>query len=165
MNFYIFRHGETYFSKNNLDYNEHVEDAQILAEGFPALEHLGGFLKNVETDINISSTYKRCRQTVKIVGRRSEKKFVFEALLRDWDSRNETVEGTANRITDFHQQLTANDQQLKSVCICSHGYPIAMLKSLILTGKVDLSKLDDYPETGVLLIIKHGKVEEIDFNS
>lgn len=164
MNYYIFRHGKTFFSKNDIPYGNQVETAKILPEAIPPLERLAKYLKNIKTDFNVSSTYTRCRQTAEIVEKISGKKFEFDPLLHDWDPRNETVEDTAKRIETFYIQLTTSNLQPKSVCICTHGYPLAMLKSLVVTSTIDLSKINDYPTTGVLLVIKDGKAEEIDFN-
>ena len=61
MNFYIFRHGATYYSKYDISYGEQVETAEILPEGIAAVKRLGKYLKNIDTDFNVSSPYQRCR--------------------------------------------------------------------------------------------------------
>lgn len=166
MNLYIFRHGKTAFTGNNpyqdKVYGDQVEVAEILPEAIPVIVKLGKFMKGIKTDFNVSSPFLRCRQTVDIVEKHSGKKFVFDPLLHDIDHRTETVEMVARRITEFYQRLMTKDY--KAVSICSHGYPIAMLKSLALEGKVNMSKLMDYPTPGVLLSIVEGKASYKDFN-
>lgn len=162
MNFYIFRHGKTEFSGTNLEYEDQVESAEILPEGVPVLERLGSYLKDISTDFNISSTFLRCRQTVDIVSTISGKKFEFNTMLHDIDYRFETEKDVAKRITEFYRGLKTKDY--KSVAICAHGYPISMLKYLILDGKVNMNKLMDFPKTGELLTIENGKVSYKDFN-
>ncbi len=168
MDFYIFRHGKTEFSgktpSEDHNYGEKTETAEILPEAIPPLERLGKYLKSIKTDFNVSSPYLRCKQTVAIVGKFSGKEFTFDTLLHDIDHRVESVEDTARRMEAFYSQLTSHYPPRSSVAICTHGYPIAMLKSLALTSKVDLSKINDYPTTGVLLSIKDGKVSYKDFN-
>lgn len=164
MDYYIFRHGPTYFSKKGIPYGDQVETAEILKEGFPAIERLGKYLKGIKTDFNVTSPYLRCRQTVEIVSKNSDKFFEINNLLHDYDPRNETIEDNAKRITDFYNDLITHTPEYSSVAICTHGYPIAMLKDLVLTGKIDLSKINDYPETGVLTVIKNSTISEINFN-
>ncbi len=166
MNLYIFRHGKTEFTgdkpSQDMAYGEKVETAQIVPQGIAAIERLGNYLKDVESDFNVSSTFLRCRQTVAIVEKFSGKKFEYDALLHDWDPRNETVEDSAKRIEGFYLKLKAANYA--SVCICTHGYPIAMLKSLGLKGRVDFADLPNYPTTGTLTVIKNAQAEVIDFN-
>lgn len=162
MNFYIFRHGKTAFSGTNLEYEDQVETAPVLPEGVPPLEQLGKYLKDIPTDFNVSSVFLRCQQTVDIVSTISGKRFEFDILLHDIDYRFETEKDVAKRITEFYDKLVA--QKHSSVAICTHGYPISMLKYLILEGKVNMSKLMDFPKTGVLLSIEDGKVSYKDFN-
>ncbi len=164
--FYIFRHGKTEFSGkdpwHDRSYGEKTETAEILPEGIPALERLGKYLKDIPTEFNVSSPYVRCRETVAIVGEFAEKKFIFDPHLHDIDHRVESVQDTANRIETFYSELITHNYS--SVAVCTHGYPIAMLKSLALTGKVNLLKITDYPTTGVLLSIEDGVVSYKDFN-
>jgi broad specificity phosphatase PhoE len=168
MNWYIFRHGKTAFSGKtpwqDRSYGSKTETAEILPEGIPVLKRLGKYLKDIATDFNVSSPYLRCKQTVAIVGNESGKHFTFDPLLHDIDHRVEKPWDTAKRITAFYKELTTHNPPHTSVCVCTHGYPIAMLKSLILTGKVNLLRIMDYPTTGVLLSIVDGKVSYEDFN-
>jgi broad specificity phosphatase PhoE len=163
MNFYIFRHAITYFSKNNLPYGDQIESAEILPEGVPAIERLGKYLKDISTDSNFTSPYKRCIQTSNIVTKMSEKNFVVDANLRDWDYRNETLDAMIQRIKLFMENIT--NQKLSSIAICTHGYPINAIISYIKKGMIDESDLDGYPDPGVLVIIKGRSIEYKDFNS
>lgn len=165
-NIYIFRHGKTKFtgSRSIFDrpYGKMTETAEILPEAKPALTKMGKYLKDYASDFNVSSPFLRCRQTVAIVGRLAGKNFVFDERLRDINHSVEGVMDVAKRIKSFYEEISAKN--LESICICSHGYPIAMLKSLFTKGKVNYLKLLDYPPPGVLIIIKDGKVTQKDFN-
>jgi broad specificity phosphatase PhoE len=161
MDFYIFRHGETYFSKNKLPYyEEQIESAEILPEGIPAIEKLAHKLKNIQTDANFTSPYRRCLQTTEIVEKISGKKFKIDERLHDFKS--EPIKKMAERLNRFLKEI--KDKNYKSIAICTHGYPIAVLRSLITKGKFELDKLNYYPKPGILTVIKNGKVKLIDFN-
>lgn len=162
MNYHIFRHGETYFSKKNIGYGDQTETAAILESGIPAIKRLAEYLKKIKTDANFSSTYLRCRQTVEIVSSITQKEFTFDENLRDYYSTNETIEDVVNRIKIFYNSLQA--KSYKSVSICTHGYPIAILIDFIMQGKFYMNNLGNYPKPGILVIIKDKKVELIDFN-
>ena len=153
MDYYIFRHAQTYYSKNKVEYGKHAKDAEILPEGIPSIKRLANYLKEIPTDKNYVSSYKRCQETANIVTEITSKKFEVEERLRDYSPAfEETVEEMIERIKSFFESLNA--APYKSVAICSHGFPIGALKQLILGKTVDPQKLDDYPKPGVLLIIK-----------
>lgn len=160
--FYIFRHAETYFSKNNINYGDKTETAPILEEGIPTIKRLAEYLQNIKTDANFSSTYLRCRQTVEIVSSITQKEFTFDENLRDYYTKNETIEDVVGRIKTFYDSLRTNS--FKSVAICTHGYPIAMLTDFITKGKFDMNNLGNYPQPGILTVIKKKEVELVDFN-
>ena len=120
------------------------------------------FLKDAQTDFNVSSPFLRCRQTVEIIEEITENEFVFNPLLHDIIHSEESVKDVAKRITKFYEELTSHNY--KAVAICSHGFPIAMLKSLATEGNVDMSKLMDYPTPGILVTIRDKKVSFKDFN-
>jgi broad specificity phosphatase PhoE len=162
MNFYIFRHAMTYFSKNDVPYGDQVESAEILPEGIPIVKKLALYLKNIKTDVNFSSPYKRCRQTVEIVKEITGKDFTFDERLHDYNPRNENIEEMFKRLTGLYGIL--KEKNYKNVAICTHGFPIATLIALMTKGKVDESDLENYPDTGILVIVKDKKVEYLDFN-
>jgi broad specificity phosphatase PhoE len=159
---YIFRHAETYFSKHDIPYGEMMESAEILPEGIPAVESLAKYLQGVETDANFSSPYIRCRQTIEIIEGVTEKKFLFDEKLKDWDSRKETLGKMISRIKNFYAELARSNYQ--NIAICTHGYPINALIALAKKGRVKSSDLYHYPQPGVLVIIKNKEVNYVDFN-
>lgn len=160
MNFYIFRHSETYFSKTDTPYGKSEDTAEILPEGIPVTERLAGHLKNIRFDELFSSPYKRCVQTVEIIGKIIKQKFSFDEKLSEF--RNENIQEMVARLENFIKSLEGKNYN--NIAICTHGYPIAVLTDLILKGEFDEKNLDNYPNPGVLLIFKEGKLEKIDFN-
>jgi broad specificity phosphatase PhoE len=42
---------------------------EILPEGIPAVKRLADYLKDIKTDINFTSPYLRCKQTVDIISK------------------------------------------------------------------------------------------------
>src|SRR3989337_3356148 len=88
--FYILRHGHTYASWNRIPYGETLYSADIIQQGIKSIKKIGKYLKNIESDYNVSSEFKRCRQTVEIISKISGGKFEFDARL------NEDVEEDKN---------------------------------------------------------------------
>ena len=162
MNYYIFRHAETYFSKFNLHYGNMVENAEILPEGIPAIKRLADHLKTIKTDKNYTSPYKRCLQTVGIINKITGWIFNTDDRLHDYNRNIETIPEMIQRIERFHNEI--NQSGLKVVAVCTHGYPISALIQLITKDSVSIPDLDNYPKSGVLTIIKNKKIEEIDFS-
>ncbi|MBP9719180.1 MAG: histidine phosphatase family protein [Candidatus Levybacteria bacterium] len=161
--YYIFRHGETFATKNGTGYGVRMLSAPILPEASPALTRLGAYLKNIPTDFNISSALKRCRQTVEIIGKESEKQFVFDKRLNDYflESSGHFIK----RLKSVLAEIEANDYQ--SIAICTHGACISTLISL-LTAKKDMRveyNFFKYPPPGVLTIIEGNNVQEVNFNT
>lgn len=160
MNYYIFRHAQTYFTKNHVMYEDKIETAKILKEGIPAITRLAKYLKNKKTDANFSSPYLRCKQTVEIVGKISGKEFVFDKRLGEFNA--ETIEEMADRLSKFYEEIKGKNY--KNIAICTHGYPIAVLRSFITRDKFEEEELNSYPSPGFLMIIRNKKVEYINFN-
>lgn len=162
MNIYIFRHAETYFSKNQIAYRDQIESADILPEGIPAIERLAKYLNDIKTEVNFTSPYKRCQQTSKIVSDITSKKFETDDDLRDWDPRKERTEEMIKRILKFSRNLQSTN--LKSALICTHGYPINALIAYFTKGFIREADLPNFPNPGVLVSIIDGKVAFKDFN-
>lgn len=162
MDLYIFRHGQTYFSKNHIPYGDKVESAEILDEGIPVIKRLAEHLKKLPTDRNFTSPFLRCVKTSQIVSEITGKQFEVDQDLRDWDPRTEAVQQVINRILDFCKLLETKNQG--SIAICTHGYPIGALISYFTKGKIEESDLPNYPNPGVLVTIESGKVGFKDFN-
>lgn len=162
MKHYIFRHGETYFSKHDIPYGDQVETAEILPEKIPVIEKLARYLNDIPTDTNFSSPFKRCRQTVEIVSKITGKVFSFDERLHDWIPEKESKKALIERVIRFAEELKISSN--KSVAICTHGYPINALIAYFTKGYVRESDLDNFPSTGVLVSIIDGKVSFNDFN-
>ena len=185
--YYIFRHGETFVTKGQkLSYGTKVFSADILDECKPALEKLGRYLKKYPTDLNTSSRFKRCRQTVEIISRTSGKEFTFNSRLNEFFF--ELPYFFKKRVRNFLVEI--NNQEIESVAICTHGAVInelirqinpgafktllrkspdptpplqteASRKSLQLENKLTFTK---YLAPCVLLILTENSVREINFN-
>ena len=162
MNLYVFRHGETYFSKNNLPYGDKVKTAEMLPEGIPAVERLARYLKNIPTDANFSSPFKRCRKTSEIVQQITGKEFTFDERLQDWIPEEESVPDVIRRATDFAKEI--ENRNCKSVAICTHGYPINALVAYFTKGFVREADLENFPKPGVLVSVKNKKASFKNFS-
>ena len=159
--YYIFRHGETYYTKNLMLYPVDNFSVEILPEGIPALERLAGYLKNIPSDYNVSSEYKRCQQSIKIVGEISGLHFEKDARLNEFN--RETFEDLVKRLEIFVKEL--KEKKYSTVIICTHGAVIAGLKNILVGSEYEKSEIMDYPRPGVLTIAGDNTIEEIDFNS
>ncbi|MBI2430813.1 MAG: histidine phosphatase family protein [Candidatus Levybacteria bacterium] len=156
--FYIFRHGLA--TKSLFGYGDKIVTAELLAEGKPPIEKMANYLKKIPSQFNVCSEFVRCRQTAAIVTKKTGKKFTFDKRLNEYNE--ESFNDLRDRVKDFLQYIEKSNYQ--SVLICTHGAVIAAIKNLVLRNKFTLFQLYDYPKTGVLLVIKDGKIEEIDFN-
>ena len=160
-NYYLFRHGQTFFSKFQIPYGKHNLNAKILPEGKASLLRIGEFLKGVCSDCNISSEFLRCKQSVKIIEEISGKDFVFDPRLNEYYKVN--FDDFKKRIANFLEEIN-KDPKNETVVICTHGAVIAGLKHLITEGQFNIREILDYPSTGVLLCIENKKIEERNFN-
>ena len=152
----------TYFAKNNIPYGDQVESAEILEEGIPTIKKLGEYLKDIKTEVNYTSPFKRCIQTSGIVSEITNKKFEVDGKLRDWDPRHETVEEMIERLLSFCRNIENTNHN--SLSICTHGYPINALIAYFTKREIKVEDLDNYPNPGVLTMIAEGKVNYKDFN-
>jgi len=158
--YYIFRHGQTFNSKNHVPYPEDNFPIEILPESIPVLEKLAVYLKNIPSDYNVSSEYVRCQQSVKVMTEISGLYFDNESRLNEFDKGS--FEEFNKRIESFLNDL--NQKNYKTVVICTHGAVVAGLKNILLGKNFDETKLRDFPDTGVLICIEGQKIEEINFN-
>jgi len=158
--FYIFRHGETHATWTKTPYGEAVVSAEIIVEGIPAIKNTANYLKQVPSSFNASSELLRCRQTVEIVSEATGKIFVFDRRLNELI--NESFDVFKNRVMDFLKEIEIKNYE--NILVCTHGAVIAALKHLITKKRVEASELSDFPEPGVLTLIKDKKVQEINFN-
>jgi broad specificity phosphatase PhoE len=156
--FYILRHGETKESRDKTDYGEHIFDETLLKEAKKPLEKMGHYLKELTTDLNVSSPYERCRETVDIISEISGKQFIFDDRL-DEVNIDESNDNLETRVKSLLNEIIDKDYQ--NILICTHGGVIAFLKQLILEKPLDIN---DYPDPGILTIIRGSEIEEINFN-
>lgn len=165
--FYLFRHGETFVTRGQklwyyptflpetaFSYGTKIFSASILPEAKPVLTKLAEYLKNIPTDFNASSQFRRCRQTVQIVEKITDKEFVFDKRLNElvleppWRFRQ--------RVRNFLNEVQSKDYE--AVAICTHGAVLALIVTL-LTGS-----LSGFPKPGVLVIVEGKKISYINFN-
>lgn len=172
MNFYIFRHGET-FSTVNSDsgYGDKQFTTGILPEGIPAIQRLAEYLKQITPDHAAASELLRVQETVKVVTKITGVEFVKDKRLNELLDENGMApappyapyfEIQKEQLKEFLQEMEKHNY--KTVFICTHGYNIAGIKHLILNNSFEVKDLPNYPNPGVLTIIKGKEVEEIDFN-
>lgn len=159
-NYYLFRHGGTQASKTNSDYGSEIFSAHILPESIEPIKKIGEYLKDIHSDFNVSSEFLRCRETAQIVSDITGKQFSFDQRLNEF--YQEEFNHLETRLRDFLKEINSRDYQ--TVLICSHGGVISGLKHLILEDNFEPRDLMDYPQTGILLVIKDKKLEQIDFN-
>ena len=164
MRLYIFRHGMTLQSKNNVPYTpENYKTSPLLDEGIPVIEKIGNYLKDIKTDVNYTSPILRCTQTAEIISEISGKIFLPNDLLTEYGQWVESFEDLRARANKFIEYL--NTQQVEFSAICTHGGVISALKYLLVYKKYKPVNLTDYPLPGVITIIENTKFEEVDFNS
>jgi len=170
MNYYIFRHGETISTKGIAPYGNTQFTTGILPEGHAAIEKMSEFLKNIPTDHNAASELLRVQQTVKIVTKVTGK--VFEKDIRLNELLTEDGVEPPYPFTGYfiprrkllREFIKEMEIKYVSVAICTHGYIISGLKHLITKGEFNVEDVGDYPQPGILTILKDKRLEEIDFN-
>jgi len=164
MIYYIFRHGETYYTKNDLHYGEHYADADILPEGIPVIENMAEYLKDKLSDHNYTSPFKRALQTVGVVERITGKIFTPDERIREegLSRAQESLEQLEQRLRDFIGDTESKNPPC--VSICSHGWPIATLAALLTKGHVAKIDLGNFPKCGQLLVIENKILKTLDFN-
>jgi broad specificity phosphatase PhoE len=160
--YYIFRHGETLYSKNNLSYPDDSFAIEILPESIPILEKMAEYLKNTHPDYSVSSEYIRCQQSIKIISEISGLEFAADSRLNELGHNNEMFTDFKERLISFVSDI--DKKHYKNVVICTHGAVISAVKRILKGIDFERGDLSDYPRTGVILCIENGKVEEIDFN-
>ena len=159
--FYIFRHGETFATKAGIWYGWKIYSANILEEGKPTLHKIGEYLQDIETDYQVSSQIKRCRQTSEIIQSHTNREFVYDKRLNEFFL--ESYLHLRKRLRSFLQEV--EEKQYKKVAVCSHGGVIGvMLRMLTHDRSRNPLTLFQYPPPGVLSIVRDGQLEQINFN-
>lgn len=139
--FYIFRHGETFASKGGVGYGDKVFTAPILEEGIPTLERMGEYLKDKETDYNVSSVIERCKQTSGIISRITKKQFVFDKRLNE--PFMESFENIKKRLSSLLGEI--EEKNYKSILICTHGAIIGALLGFFTAQEFAEENLFSFP--------------------
>jgi len=167
--FYIFRHGNTVntevggiLSKLNIRIGGGSATLPILPIGVPALEKIGGYLKNVPTDADFTSPFARCVESSNIVGKITGRKYVPDERIREYDGTRKDFSSFRERIDDFLDEI--DKKNYSAVSICTHGAVIAAIKHLKLRQKFHYVQALDFPRPGNLVIIKGGRIETLNFN-
>jgi broad specificity phosphatase PhoE len=158
--YYIFRHGDTAVSKKGGRYWHKIYSAPILTEAQPAIKRLSLYLKDIPSDLNISSPYRRCQQTVDIVSKITGKKFAFDTRLGEFFELGFYFK---RRVVGLLKELEEMDQ--KTFIICTHGAVIDAMVQYFTKGSIHFRNRDPYPLPGFLIIIKGKKVTLLDFNN
>lgn len=158
--FYIFRHGETYFSKTETPYGEHELTAEILPEAVPSLNQLAQKLSEYPITYAARSEFLRCKQTTEIIQKQTHLQFEAEPLLNEF---------TESSFDVFEERMEAVISQLEQrsdqhIALCTHGANVAGFKKLLLETEFTSHDLMYYPKTGVLLVISEKGIETIDCN-
>lgn len=155
MIFYLFRHGQTYFSKHHLRYGKQIETAEILPEGIPQIKAIAKRLMVNNVKQIYSSPIKRCVQTVNIIQKENPLvKITFDQRLEEEKiSRGlETFKNQTKRIEEILNEIKSKNYE--KVGICSHGWPIAVMMRLLRGEKVHRYNLISFPKCGELVIIE-----------
>jgi broad specificity phosphatase PhoE len=158
--YYIFRHGLTQPVKEGRWYWGSLYSAVILDEAKPSIIRIGNFLKNIDSDYNVTSPFKRCIQTSEIVTEITGKKFVPDRRLSEY-----TLELPWNfkkRVMSFINEMENSEH--KTIIICTHAVVLEMLIQYFTNGRLSLRHRFKLPLTGVLTIIKDKKISSKDFN-
>jgi len=158
--YYLFRHGQTFFTKFHLSYFWNSFSVGILPEAVPALKRLAAYLKNIPSDLNASSQFKRCTQSAEIITGITGKEFSVDSQLNEY--YKETFDTFRKRIKNFITKVERNNYQ--TVIVCTHGAVISAIKHLLLKGSFGKFQLLDYPKPGILVCIEDKKIKQIDFN-
>ncbi len=162
MKFYIFRHGETFASKTFTPYEGDNFNTPILYEGKDTTIKLANYLKDVPSDLNVSSPYERCRETVKIITEITGKEFIFDDRVGEYFQIE--YEKYKGRIVNFLEEVKQKSYQ--DIVICTHGATMSMLVHLLCDDSPEEKiPVSEFKQTGVLVIIENKTIKEVDFNS
>lgn len=158
--FYLFRHGETYFSKNEIPYGTNERTAEILPEALKPTQKLADYLRTKSIEYAARSEYLRCEQTATII--EAEIGLHFEPN----NQLNELHETDFNQFIDRMKNLSDMllGLQAQHIAICTHGANVAALKKLLCQQPFHAKDLAFYPKTGVIVRIEEGTITEVDFN-
>ncbi len=158
--YYLFRHGLTQAVKDKRWYWGKLYSADILDEAKPSIIKIGELLKDIDSDFNVSSPFKRCIQTSEIITEITGKKFVTDRRLGEYAF--EFPWTFKKRVMGFIEDM--ENSKHRTVIICTHAVVLEMLIQYFTNGNISLRHRIKAPLTGVLTIIKDKKISSKDFN-
>jgi broad specificity phosphatase PhoE len=156
MELFVFRHGETFSTRDRVGYGDRQNEG-ILSEGKEAVERIAEYLKEQKIERWYSSPFKRCIETMDLVMKTVEEKYVTDERLgefykKDWDL---FVEG----IREFIKEI--RESGVKKVGVCTHGAVIAGIKFLWFDKEFFWENVHLYPDPGIVLVMdEYGLIEK-----
>lgn len=158
--FYLFRHGQTYFSKNEIPYGTSEHTAEILPEAHAPTQKIAAYLKLQHVEYAARSEFLRCAQTAGIIEKEIGLHFEPEKLLNELSEKN--FDQFIDRMKTLADMLFGLEAQ--HIALCTHGANVAAMKKLLCNQPFQLHDLRFYPKTGVVVRIEEGTITEVDFN-
>lgn len=101
MDLYIFRHGETYHTKNKVPYGKDVETAEILPDAYLVIKKMALYLKGIKTEVNYTSPYLRCVQTTQVITQITGQPYELEKRLSEFRTEYENKDQFIGRVKGF----------------------------------------------------------------
>lgn len=152
---YIFRHGLA--TKSKMGYGDRIYTAEVLPEGIPPIERMGTYMTTLPYSAGFRSEFLRCQQTAGIVAAATGRAFTPDARLNE--HVGEPFEEMQARIGGFIAEQRAAGHA--HIWLCTHGFVIAGLRSLIKRGAFERRDELDYTQPGQLLIIRPDLTDEV----
>lgn len=164
--YYLFRHGDTYETLHHLVYGKNILIAPIISEAKIYIRKMGEFLNTKSIDLLVCSEILRCRQTAEIISNIIRNPFFPDQRLNEYDPDSpytpETFAKFMARVSSLLAEFESGNFQ--HIAVCGHGSGIAALTNLISFGKFSEENFSDYPEPGIIWIIKNKEhIEKISF--
>jgi broad specificity phosphatase PhoE len=152
MKYYIFRHAETFPSKTQGGiYDGDNFKTPILYEGKDITVKLANYLKDIESDYNVSSPYERCLETIKIISEITGKEFVIDERVGEFFEKEYL--DYRKKIEEFLAEI--KQKNYSSVIICTHGATMSQLIHLICDeNPEEYIPVSEYESTGILVIVE-----------
>lgn len=154
MTYYIFRHGQTYFSKNHVAYEAQQTTAELLPEGVKQTHKMAKKLIENNVTVFYCSPLRRCVQTLELLKKdipNLKVTFFNELTEGNVFKSNETIADLSNRAKFVLNQ--ANPAGLSKIGICTHGVMVGVLTALLKKGRVTEDDTFNYPPCGDLVVI------------
>lgn len=156
---YLCRHG---LATHAASYGDDVLTAQVLPEGWPAVEVLAQQLAAALKGEFYASPVLRCRQTADKITEVTGQKYTVDERLREWqfnenhaDPRStvdgETFQALTERVQSFLIERQQSDAEV--IWVCAHGCILAALTHYLTTGQFTLADGEDYPAPAGLRVI------------